>query len=84
MHFFLTLWYRYLGMTTVRKHHWHISNNKGIAGVCPLRNTTIDELQVIVRAFVCAIFIKFLSLLDSRRKYSISKNLECSFVCIDT
>jgi hypothetical protein len=43
----------------------------------------IDELQVIVRAFVCAIFINFLSLFDSRRKYSISKNLECPLVCID-
>ena len=44
---------------------------------------TIDELQVIVRAFVCAIFIKFLSLLDSRRKYNISKNLDCPLVRID-
>jgi len=35
---------------------------------------TIDELQVIVRAFP--------SLLDSRRKYSIRKNLECPLACI--
>jgi hypothetical protein len=35
---------------------------------------------VIVRAFVCAIFIKFLSLLDIRRKYSIIKNLECPLI----
>ena len=44
---------------------------------------TIEELQVIVRTFVCAIFIKFLSLLESRRKYSISKKLEFPLVCID-
>jgi len=44
---------------------------------------TIDKLQVIVRAFVCAIFIKFLSLLDIRRKYIINKNLQCPLVCID-
>ena len=41
------------------------------------------QLQVIVRAFVCAIFIKFFSLLYIRRKYSINKNLECPLVYID-
>jgi hypothetical protein len=43
---------------------------------------TIDNLQVIVRVLVGAIFIRFLSLLDIRRKYSINKYLECPFVCI--
>jgi hypothetical protein len=43
---------------------------------------TIDKLQVIFRAFVCAIFIKFFSLLYIRRKYSINKNLECLLVSI--
>jgi len=38
---------------------------------------------VIVQAFVCVIFIKFLSLLDIRRKYIINKNLERPLVCID-
>jgi hypothetical protein len=44
-------------------------------------NDTIDKLQVIVRAFVCANFIKylsffinFLSLIDIRRNYSINTN----------
>jgi len=36
---------------------------------------TIDKLHVIFRAFVFAIFIKFLSLLDIRRKYSINTNV---------
>ena len=43
----------------------------------------IDKLHVIVRAFVCTIFINFFSLLDIRRKYSIIKNFECPLVCID-
>jgi hypothetical protein len=40
------------------------------------------QLQVIVRAFVCAIFIKFFSLLYIRRK-CINKNLECPLVYTD-
>ena len=38
MHF-LTLWSGYLRINKMRKCHWHRSNNKGIVGVCPLRNT---------------------------------------------